>query len=314
MDEYCAGRDDLLGPEFRDCTTKRIALDGAGTTFPEKWGDGGEGRSVVIWPKDDGSYHAINYIFDASDPDKRGPQTATRIDAHAADGKVTQSWTLPPIQIACAGPDGLLYVTDPKKPVVMAYGLDGKVLKQINLAAAWPNGAERWFANIGVAENGDIYVAEANDYYHFNAKGELLAKWDATAPYGGGITLYSQRFAVRNGLIYVIVDIGNSSVIDIDAGTERIVERDIKEVRVFAPDGQCVARYVARKSELNMPSSIAAQNDGSYAVVMHGIDTPYIYGVDGAKSGPRSSIIRCLPQTWSRSPVGDFIRPRGNRP
>lgn len=195
---------------------------------------------------EDGTFYLDSYL--GSDEQKHV------IAKYSSDGKLLQKWPAPYFDTLKVGPDGLIYAIVGRELRLLVYTPNGKLRREISLKHVpgfklnWP--FERTFA---VDSNGDLYFTRDGFIVRLDNTGKPLARWRPYRPDDDRSNMPAfRRIAARNGLIYVQVYNGTTSM--------------FSEFQVFTSSGQCVARYLPPKLPLTTPHAIAVHDDGSYAI------------------------------------------------
>lgn len=216
------------------------------------------------WRRDSWSYMQYSQVAFESDggfyaadqrspsPDPKAPKFKN-VRHFGPSGEVKGDWSTDgDIYAISVGPEGNLYCCIIGKPSIEVYSPDGKPVRSIGVGYIDPDDKTLLPEHLAVDTNGDIYfiLAHSGRIARVDRNGNLLARWGAYSSPGAGARRL-QDICVRNGVIYALI-------YDYDGG---------HEIQCFSPDGTCVARYVSPKREIDMPSSIAVQADGSFAVI-----------------------------------------------
>jgi hypothetical protein len=174
----------------------------------------------------------------------------SRILAYSAAGKLVRNWDTPSLSCMNAGPDGLLYAVKSDEPRAIVYNKLGQEQRQVDLAAL-----EHGFAfnlRFAIDRNGDMYFSTGMYIVRLDSSGKPLARWlpyqekDSSMPPRAGF----YDVAVKNGIVYALHKPNSYN----------------PEIQSFTPDGQCIARYIPLKPDIELPWAVAAQSDGSYIV------------------------------------------------
>ena len=171
--------------------------------------------------------------------------------SYSAAGKIEHSWRTPVLAALAVGPDGRIYGASRERRQILIYDDRGTLERTIDLRSLLDEYV--MIPRIAVDRNGDIYLAVGSPWIvRLDASGKYLTRWNAyDARRQEAVSLGFADLSVRNGVVF--------------AAAGRAIE--IEEIQAYTPDGQCVARYIPRKPDLELPSLLAIHEDGTYAVV-----------------------------------------------
>lgn len=228
-------------------------------------------QASCVAARDDGSYCEWAYEPGVK---KHVDKSSSAISTYSTDGKLVTSWFALRVSGLAYGPDGLIYSMEdggtPLGPRIVVYDDHGTETRTIPLDAMTDQGDN---GHLDIDRNGDIYFAagemasDAPYIYRLDSKGNPIARWSPYRTADAPDKWEFGDFAVRDGLIYAIVTSDTT-----------------REIQAFTPDGQCIARYAAEKHELDLPSYLAVQPDGSCAVVQQSDNhTLLVYDASGAQ-------------------------------
>lgn len=212
--------------------------------------------AACIVAEEDGTYY-LNRWFD--------------MRVYSPDGKPKATWKVEPARSMAFGPDGNIYMPVYNKPTVAVYSTTGAAVRTVDLSGL-PVASSLW--EIAVDTNGDIYLSCNQGILRLDNAGSPIAFW---RPYRGvddrQAACSVADVAVNNGMVYCLLRWANAP----------------PEVQTFTPDGQCIARYLFPKLDVELPWSIAVQPDGRYAVhqaqTSWGQDSVLLFGPDGKRTG-----------------------------
>jgi len=214
----------------------------------------GPGRNIDILPgarrvrlvaaADDGRYCIHEDLWD---------KKMFSLLTYSSDGRLQARWETPRLESLAIGPDGLIYAAVDGEMRVMVFDMRGELRREIDVGVlpGSVRGTHCDMQGLQLDGNGDMYFVDWGYIVRLDKDGKPLARW---IPYRPPETtrehLDFRDVAVRNGVVYGLVYTLNGPI----------------EFQAFAPDGQCIARYIRPELPLELPGPIAVQTDGSYAV------------------------------------------------
>lgn len=220
------------------------------------------------------SKDGLCYIYQYGNP--------SSILAYSSDGTLKTKWEVPELASMACSPNGLIYAAVYGKPTIKVFDPDGKELYELDLKSTLSDA--RFFSQgIDVDSNGDIYISYNGRWVvRFDGTGKILSQWVlcATSDLKAGQSAI-RNIAVRNGTVYIIASKSGGSL----------------EIQTYTPEGRCISRYVPPAPEIELPSSVAVQPDGSYAYVRSAKRTLQVFDAAGKQvaSVPNASKVIAIP-------------------